>query len=72
MAKENPKITGSVRINRTTFVAGQEEELAKVASPEQLARLQQKGAISGFSSKAEAVVDDAVIIEGKKKAPKAT
>jgi hypothetical protein len=40
-------INSAVRIGRTTYTTGQEADLAGAATPEQIARLTEKGAISG-------------------------
>lgn len=68
------EILGSVRIGNKVYKAGDEEAFASVASADQIARLKEKGVVSGFGGKspAESVVeDDAVVIEGKKKGSKA-
>jgi hypothetical protein len=48
VAKDNRKILNSVRFSRDkVFHPGMEDELAAAASPEQLARLTEKGVITG-------------------------
>ena len=51
------EIIGSVRIGNTVYKAGQEDELAAVASADEIKRLTEKGVIAGFSGKSKA--DDA-------------
>ena len=61
MAKEVPKIVSAIRMpadretkkGRRLFKEGDEEELAKVATPAQLKAWTEAGAITGFVAKAE-------------------
>jgi hypothetical protein len=49
MAKSKFEIIGSVRVGRTLYRSGMEEELQAKASPEQLQRLAEKGVVSGVA-----------------------
>ncbi len=59
MPKDQKEIIGSVRIGKTVFVAGQEDELAAVLSANDVERLTARGVISGFSAKAGKAVEAA-------------
>lgn len=48
MPKETRKIAGSIRHNGTLYTADDLDELEAVLTPEQAARLTEKGVISGF------------------------
>lgn len=48
MAKETRKINQGVRIGKTVFVEGMEDELAKALSEKDVQRLTEKGHIEGF------------------------
>ena len=45
--KDNRKIHRGVRTHKGTFVAGQEDELAEVLTPDQVEDLTERGAIEG-------------------------
>ncbi len=48
MAKDNRAILGSVRIGNQVFTTDMADEFEKAATPEQIARLTEKGVIAGF------------------------
>lgn len=50
MAKEAKQITSTVRMGQTVYRAGQEDDLAKVLTKDDVARLTEKGIISGFGA----------------------
>lgn len=59
MAKEQMSIVRSVRIGGLVYVPGMEDDLKKIATPEQLERLSEKGAITGDISKPKAPAKEA-------------
>ena len=66
MAKQ--QIFGAVRVGDIVYQAGQEEQLAKVLSADQIERLTAEGVIAGFSSRAgKSEAEDNDISKGKSK-----
>lgn len=53
MAKDQRTIHSGIVHDGTTYLAGQEDELEKALSKEQITRLTKQGAISGFDAKAD-------------------
>lgn len=54
MANSERKIIRGVRVGGTTYVPGQEDELASALSPEEASRLSDKGYLEGkWASKAK-------------------
>lgn len=62
-AEEVPTIINSIRIGKTVYVPGSEDELAKVMSKDQVERLTASGHIFGFGSPAP-VEEEEVEVEG--------
>lgn len=68
MAKDNRTINSSIRLKGGVFGAGQEDEFEAAATPAEIARLTERGVITGFAkAKAAAPAEPDADKSGKSK-----